>query len=259
MARIYRQAAKAAIWFGHFTEAWQGDIVAALEESGSLGDELGATYVPASHMTARMWEGAERYCAAQKEHFVSVGGELLPEPADDAADTSSSKDKALDELLFETLRILDSLVRGKHLWEFPLLYHDPNTPSGIAMNRKWPLLLDCARWLLTRPWWSRVWTLQEAVLPRPDAVVYIGTLPVRSSRIVEGGRAFSNHWLGDCCKRVCNLAAAGYQKFPQRHWLSVQQVHAHRRRFCPAADHGNPFLVGAEKEKVTERWEWQSR
>ncbi|KAK8057483.1 hypothetical protein PG996_011420 [Apiospora saccharicola] len=234
MARIYRQAAKAAIWFGHLTEAWQDDIVAALEESGSLGEEEGKVYVPTSHMTARMWEGAEKYCAAQKERFVSVGGKLLP---DDTSDTNHPEDEeALDELLFETLRILDSLVRGKHLWEFPLLYRDHSSPSGVAMNSKWPLTLDCARWLLTRPWWSRVWTLQEAVLPRADAVVYIGTLPVRFSRIVDGGRAFSDHWLGDCCKRVCNLAAAEYQKFPHRHWLSAQQVHAHRQRFCPPDD-----------------------
>ncbi|KAK7960780.1 hypothetical protein PG988_011994 [Apiospora saccharicola] len=185
-------------------------------------------------MTARMWEGAEKYCAAHKERFMSVGGKLLP---DDTSDTNHPEDEeALDELLFETLRILDSLVRGKHLWEFPLLYRDHSSPSRVAMNREWPLTLDCARWLLTRPWWSRVWTLQEAVLPRADAVVYIGTLPVRFSRIVDGGRAFSDHWLGDCCKRVCNLAAAEYQKFPHRHWLSAQQVHAHRQRFCPPDD-----------------------
>ncbi|KAK8108846.1 hypothetical protein PG984_014647 [Apiospora sp. TS-2023a] len=261
MARIYRQAAKAAIWFGHFTEAWQDDIVAALAESVSLGEEdEGKVYVPTSHMTVRMWEGAERYCAAQKERFMSVGRKLLPKPVDDTSDAKHPEDEeALEELLFETLRILDSLVRGKHLWEFQLLYRDPSTPSGVAMNRKWPLTLDCARWLLTRPWWSRVWTLQEAVLPRSDAIVYIGTLPVRFSRIVEGGRAFSDHWLGDCCKRVCNLAAAEYQKFPHRHWLSAQQVHAHRQRFCPPDDRrGTPSSSSSssslvEKKKISKK------
>ncbi|KAK8091899.1 hypothetical protein PG997_002260 [Apiospora hydei] len=192
MARIYRQASKAAIWFGHFAVSWQDDIVAAVEE-GNGEDEEG----------------------------TAVSGKLLPKPADGTTD--AEEEDALEELLFETLSILDSLVRGKHLWEFPLLYCDPSARSGLAMNRKWPLILDCVRWLLTRPWWSRVWTLQEAVLPRVDAVVYIGTLPVRFSRIINGGHAFSEHWLGDCCKRVCNLAAAGYQRFPHRHWLSAQQ------------------------------------
>ncbi|KAK7918387.1 heterokaryon incompatibility protein-domain-containing protein [Apiospora marii] len=250
MARIYRQAAKAAIWFGHFTEAWPEDIVAALEESGSL--EEGQIYVPTSHMTTRMWEGAERYCAAQKEQFVSLGGKLLPQPVEDAADSNDTQDEeALDELLFETLQVFDSLVRGKHLWEFSLLYLDPSNAhcnSGVAMNRNWPRTLDCARWLLSRPWWSRVWTLQEAVLPRADAVVYIGTLPVRFSRIVDGGRAFSDHWLGDCCKRVCNLAAAEYQRFPHRHWLSAQQVHAHRQRFSPPSDRGESSSVAKRRK-----------
>ncbi|KAK7937854.1 uncharacterized protein PG986_014722 [Apiospora aurea] len=117
------------------------------------------------------------------------------------------------------------------------------------MNRKWPLTLDCARWLLTRPWWSRVWTLQEAVLPRVDAVVYIGTLPVRFSRIVNGGHAFSDHWLGDCCKRVCNLAAARYQRFPHRHWLSAQQVHGHRRHFSPSSDSSGGISPLAKGQK----------
>lgn len=47
-------------------------------------------------------------------------------------------EEAPDELLLETLQTFDSLVRGKHLWEFPILYRDPtNTQSngGIVMNR----------------------------------------------------------------------------------------------------------------------------
>lgn len=93
------------------------------------------------------------------------------------------------------------------------------------------------------------------MLPRADAVVCIGTLPVRFSRIIDGGRAFSEHWLGDRCKRVCNLAAAEYHKFPHRHWQSAQQVHAHRQRFSPPADRcGDPHSSNAKEEKSKERW-----
>ena len=61
-------------------------------------------------------------------------------------------------MLFRSLGVLDEIAQGKHLYEFPLLYLEG---GRVGMNRRWPLILDCMRFLLTRPWWYRVWTLQE--------------------------------------------------------------------------------------------------
>ncbi|PVH93757.1 HET-domain-containing protein, partial [Periconia macrospinosa] len=44
--------------------------------------------------------------------------------------------------------------------------HDYRMTYEMTAPISWLLVMDCVRWLLTRPWWTRVWTLQEAVLPR---------------------------------------------------------------------------------------------
>ena len=153
MARIYRQAAKANVWFGPMGPTWQEAIEVE-------GDEH-RPYVPTSRMTPPMWARAERHACGFRSHFVSLGGrmvsrsELPPDP----------EGQPPEELLFETLGVLDEIAQGKHLYEFPLLCLDG---GRVVMNRRWPLILDCVRFLLTRPWWYRVWTLQEVrVAPRP--------------------------------------------------------------------------------------------
>lgn len=146
MARVYRQAAQANVWFGPMGPAWQDDIEVQGEEP--------RPYVPTSRMTPLMWEQAELHACGFRSHFTSIGGrmvsrsELPPDP----------EDQPPEELLFETLAVLDKIARGKHLYEFPLLHLDG---GRVRMNRRWPLILDCVRFLLTRPWWYRVWTLQE--------------------------------------------------------------------------------------------------
>ncbi|KAF2825955.1 HET-domain-containing protein, partial [Ophiobolus disseminans] len=58
-----------------------------------------------------------------------------------------------------------------HVWFGPFnsdaCYHEHDKANReYRVNRSWLLVIDCIRWLLLRPWWSRVWTLQEAVLPK---------------------------------------------------------------------------------------------
>ncbi|KAF2026269.1 HET-domain-containing protein, partial [Setomelanomma holmii] len=54
-----------------------------------------------------------------------------------------------------------------HVW-FGSFNSDACDSGGrqYKVNRAWLMVIDCIRWLLLRPWWSRVWTLQEAVLPK---------------------------------------------------------------------------------------------
>lgn len=80
------------------------------------------------------------------------------------------------------------------------------------------------------------------MLPFVDALVYIGTIPVRFSRIVNGVNAIWKHTI-DCCKRVFNLATAAYQNFPPSGWLSAHMVHNHRERFAGS----NSSFIGIEE------------
>lgn len=76
------------------------------------------------------------------------------------------------------------------------------------------------------------------MLPRVDPLVYIGTIPVRLSRIVDGVNAIYNHAV-DCCKRIFNLATAAYQNFPHGNWVVAHMVQSHRERF---AQSNSPFI-----------------
>ena len=69
-------------------------------------------------------------------------------------------------------------------------------------------------------------------------MVYVGTIPVRLSRLVNGVEAIWKHTV-DCCKRIFNLATAAYQNFPHGDWLSAHMVHSHRERF---AQSDSPFI-----------------
>lgn len=71
------------------------------------------------------------------------------------------------------------------------------------------------------------------MLPQVDALIYIGTIPVRLSRLVNGVNAIWQHTV-DCCKRIFNLATAAYQNFPHGDWVSAHMVHHHRERFAAA-------------------------
>ncbi|KAI0131820.1 heterokaryon incompatibility protein-domain-containing protein [Xylariales sp. AK1849] len=216
MGRVYQQASEAHIWFGHFMQSWQNEI------------DGGESYVPASRMTAQMWAQAERYSRLKLDKFLELGGKAvqrheLPDPMK----------QSREDLLTQTLDIFDQVVGEKHLYDLSLYIVADNGIDGqrCAMNRQWPVVLDCMRWLLTRPWWTRVWTLQEAVLPRVDPLVHIGAYATPLSRILDGGRSFVEHPL-ECCKDIGQLLLAEYQRFPFHLWLSAWNIHGHRSNFA---------------------------
>ncbi|KAH6661417.1 heterokaryon incompatibility protein-domain-containing protein, partial [Truncatella angustata] len=63
-----------------------------------------------------------------------------------------------------------------HSWKDEILSDPLYVPtSQFTEVIRWPTIVDSLRWIISRPWWSRVWTLQEAILPRVDSLVHIGS------------------------------------------------------------------------------------
>jgi hypothetical protein len=190
MSRIYRQAKEAHIWFGDFSDKWSDEIKSQSKH-----------YVRASDILPCDWEALESFWLGKLAGFVSAGGDpdranLLP----------GSRREYGDKVLLQTLAVLDWAATGKHLYEFPLFLvtQDVGHSRSYTMNKHWLTIIDCMRWLLSRPWWTRVWTLQEAILPEVDPIVHTPPYSFRLSSILNGMKSIFDH-RATCCKDQWHL------------------------------------------------------
>lgn len=55
--------------------------------------------------------------------------------------------------------------------------------------------------LLDLPWWKRIWTVQEAILPK-QAYVMCGTIPLPLFAVLAAHSHFAEH---TCCADILNL------------------------------------------------------
>ena len=214
MSRVYREAKEALIWFGPFTDSWTEEI---------KGDHGG--YIPACELTPDQWRQTEEWCLEEITPFLRAGGnpqKMQKLPGSD------------ESIMLRTLSVLDEVAAGKHFHEFPLIFaldDDESKSAGYAMNRHWLDIHDCERWLLTRPWWSRVWTLQEAVLPRVDPIVHVPPFSFRLSRLLYGRRSVMDHTNG-CCKKTCRLFSVAYLRSLFTYEIRSDAIYQHRKKFA---------------------------
>jgi hypothetical protein len=93
---------------------------------------------------------------------------------------------------FALFRMLSSKC---HIDRIPYLSSSADSKFGLA--------LKAARWLLLRPWWTRVWTVQECVLPK-SATVYYG--PVKAPfRMFELAVQQLNAHKTTCCTEIVGI------------------------------------------------------
>lgn len=55
--------------------------------------------------------------------------------------------------------------------------------------------------LMRRSWWSRMWTVQEAILP-PDALVICGDICLEWKALVRAAKSWEDHTTAGCCHAV---------------------------------------------------------
>lgn len=219
MARIYRQAQEAHIWFGHFTQSWSKEIICDSKQ-----------YTPTSEMTPEMWAQTEKICHYELRHFLKAGGKAIQQ-----FDSPGTDEKLCDSILPQTLDVLDKAAEpagGEHLHKFPLfvVVGEVRGSDRYEMNKHWLTILDCIRWLLSRQWWTRVWTLQEAVLPRVDPIIHAHPHLFRISRLLNGVQSIFDHRL-KCCKDIGRVFLGEYQRFPIEPFSRAYTLHGHRKDF----------------------------
>ena len=69
------------------------------------------------------------------------------------------------------LRILELLAAGRHFYQMP--FYRVTSPEAIEPFPSWYLSLRSLVAIFSRPWWARVWTVQESMLSA-KATVHIG-------------------------------------------------------------------------------------
>tara|TARA_R110002003_G_scaffold46_2_gene3734 strand:- start:28497 stop:30377 length:1881 start_codon:yes stop_codon:yes gene_type:complete len=187
MTEIYRHATDAHVWFGPFnSDAWFLDIA---------GDK---DYKLAFELDASRWGENERHTKSALKYFVEQEG-FRPI---DGAELAQFSTGCEDDIFTTTLKMLDMMATGVHLYRYPIFSYIEREGGTreYRVNRSWLVVMDCVRWLLQRPWWSRVWTLQEAVLPKVDPIVHAPPYSFRLSRLLGGVQSMIFHNNSICCK-----------------------------------------------------------
>lgn len=189
MTRIYCQAKEAHVWLGPFTESCTDEI------RGDTGE-----FIPICEWTPDDWDRMEIE-ARQKllVDFQIAGGKALPQHESTGPNLA---------ILPETLAMLDEIAEGKHFHQLPIFFtanDGPKKSPQYVVNRHLFEIHDCFRWLLSRPWWSRVWTLQEAVLPQVDSIVHAYPYSFPLSKLFNGIKGINEHST-HCCKRATSVS-----------------------------------------------------
>ena len=166
MDEIYRQARGVQIWLGEAE-----DIVSDTKQSADpdlwiLGDTV------------------KRFVEfLQSENLLSSLPALAPE------------DATLEVNIYGAFRIMELLATGRHFHEMP--FFKVSSPEVIEPCPVWFLSMRSLAAILSRPWWTRVWTVQEAILSA-QAIVRIGDYQAPLSLFLGLYLSIKKHD-GGCC------------------------------------------------------------
>ena len=187
MTKIYRQANEAHVWFGHFdSKTWFQEFA---------NDDK---YMSSTEITPSLWE-------AYQQHGATTLRYLLEEEKFEPMSQKEYKDfvnQCRQDVFLQTLSVLGEMGKDDHLYTYPVVaragYGDND--HRCMLNRSWLLVMDCIRWLVTRQWWTRVWTMQEASLPRVDPTVHAPPYSFKLSHLLNGVESMCRHNDAICCK-----------------------------------------------------------
>ncbi|RYO20565.1 hypothetical protein AA0111_g10058 [Alternaria arborescens] len=106
----------------------------------------------------RIWLGCDSSkCGITQSSF---------QPSDSADGNSGTVD------LFELIR---NLANGQHIYEWPCFRTENDCGRDTTVyevNDKWTEIREAFLAVMESPWWSRMWTVQEAVLPTKGILTY---------------------------------------------------------------------------------------
>jgi hypothetical protein len=107
--------------------------------------------------------------------------------------------------------IMELMASHKHLHEMPFFtipstgtYRIPPPGTAFELSDLWAKSVYSLENILQRPWWRRIWTVQEALLPE-KATLHVGPHSAPFSIFIEGAQQWDEHRWTHCCSSLINL------------------------------------------------------
>lgn len=265
MTRIYRQANIAHVWFGAFD---------AKQFHTELNHNKKCT--PLSAMTPEKWNQYELEGSTSLNYWLKQQGSRCL--SQNEADTFAAQCQS--DVFKHTLEILDQMPEGGHLYTYPVVTSVPDSKHTrrYTYHKNWLAVMDCIHWLVTRAWWSRVWTLQEATLPRIDPIVHAPPYSFRPSRLLDAVQTMWQHNNDICCKWFGSPVTTSYRDDGAfgAAYTQCRAVYAQRKSLAEAVENGQgvPLVLvtnaiqGREATEIHDHWfgifrllpeKWQSQ
>ncbi|RSL51264.1 hypothetical protein CEP53_008515 [Fusarium sp. AF-6] len=161
----------------------------------------------------RIW--ADAICINQeddeeKAHQVNMMRDIFTRASTTTLFISDYEDDAINPTLFNTdvepgsqagvenaIALICKLADDHHIF-----YHDFKTDTYSLPDKSfqvWYKATECIRSLVTQPWWSRAWTVQEAILPSDPTVQY-GAIKLSWMVFSQAVNNLAMHFQRRCCK-----------------------------------------------------------
>ncbi|KAI0423868.1 heterokaryon incompatibility protein-domain-containing protein [Xylaria sp. FL1042] len=205
MGDIYSQTAHGLLWLGEepdeplpiVSKDQEDEVARLLKMSGDVLDEISASLpdlnIPkelSSIPEVKFRPGAHDFkiTRTRPEHW---------DPKFDPSKLDQAGKLALEaDSFYQVGCLLTMLGLGSHLnWIAHLQYEPEDAPATFRTNTRQAL-----HWLGTRPWWTRIWTVQECILPRDSELLY-GSVRIPWRRFLTGISNFQKHRTS-CCANV---------------------------------------------------------
>ncbi|KAI1114153.1 heterokaryon incompatibility protein-domain-containing protein [Nemania sp. NC0429] len=205
MGEIYSQTVNGLLWLGEepvepepiVSKEQDDEIARLLKSSGELLDNISA-YLPHLNIAKDLSPVPEVEFRPGAHDFKIT--RTRPEHWDPQFDPSMLDDAGKHALeadsFYQVGCLLKMLVSGAHLrWIAHLQYEADDVPATFRTNTRQAL-----HWLGTRPWWNRIWTVQECILPKDSELLY-GLIRIPWRLFLTGISNFQKHRTS-CCADV---------------------------------------------------------
>ncbi|KAI1189208.1 heterokaryon incompatibility protein-domain-containing protein [Nemania serpens] len=205
MGEIYSQTANGLLWLGEqpdepepvVSKEQDVEVARLLKLSGDILDDISARLPhlniakdPSPMPDVKFRPGVHDFkiTRTRPEHWDP---QFDPSTLDDAGKRALEADS-----FYQVGCLLQMLGLGSHLrWIAHLQYEADDVPATFRTNTRQAL-----HWLGTRPWWTRIWTVQECILPKESELLY-GPIRVPWRRFLTGISNFQKHRTS-CCADV---------------------------------------------------------
>lgn len=223
MGEIYSRTQQCLIWLGKLDDvAWStsGPLL-----NSSSSNRSGPSALERAATTPIIFHNDDRDHGLLQHHFPAQPSfELATESWTTFRSILQSPDAGND--ILRAFLFLRHMAEGRHIAQFPLLEVDD--AGRLRASPDWAPCVHALLDILLRPWWRRMWIVQETVLP-PKATIHLGNISAPFSMFEAAVENWLAHSRGCCSNIVSELPENARIKF-QVSWKWLLRVSDFKRR-----------------------------